>query len=217
MSPPRRGRPPTLSADAIVDAAIRVADVVGLEALSMRRVAAELGVAVTTVYLHVENKEDLVNRMRERVFVAITLEPDPATGWKEQLYAALDELYETFRAHRSGIELTFSSPAIFTPEIRRVADGLVAILESGGFPREGAIDALNTLQVFTAGMAHHVHIQNDRAAELRRNIEAGANPRSGVVRHARAWTVQVPHDTFTTGLRQLIDAMAVRYGVDPRS
>ena len=61
--PGKRGPRPGLSADAIVDAAIRLADAEGLEGVSMARVAAELGFTTMSLYRHVASKEELLQLM----------------------------------------------------------------------------------------------------------------------------------------------------------
>ena len=59
----KRGPRPGLSADAIVEAAVRLADAEGLEAVSMARVAAELGFTTMSLYRHVASKDELLQLM----------------------------------------------------------------------------------------------------------------------------------------------------------
>src|SRR6201996_1590791 len=68
-------------AERIVAAAIRVADAEGLAALSMRRVATELGTAPMSLYRHVTDKDGLVLQMMNTVFARGRL-PDPPAGWR---------------------------------------------------------------------------------------------------------------------------------------
>ena len=62
-----RGPKPKLSLDAIVDAAVDVADAEGLDAVSMRRIGQELGVGTMSLYRYVPGKEELLDLMLERV------------------------------------------------------------------------------------------------------------------------------------------------------
>ena len=79
--------PGGLAPDRIVAAAIQVADTEGLAALSMRRVATELGAAPMSLYRHVADKDDLVLQMMNSVFAASVL-PDPPGGWRARLEVA---------------------------------------------------------------------------------------------------------------------------------
>lgn len=72
ISRPRNGKP-GLTLDRIVEAAISVADAEGLDAVSMRRLAAELGAGAMSLYTHVPGKTELVEVMLDRALS--TLEP----------------------------------------------------------------------------------------------------------------------------------------------
>src|SRR3954447_22366414 len=85
---PRKRQAPAripLTRERIVDAAFVVLDRDGFDKLSMRQVAAELGVAVSALYVHVDDKDELLQLMYNRLFDDVELpEPDPAT-WQEQI------------------------------------------------------------------------------------------------------------------------------------
>src|SRR5215472_16722632 len=83
----RRGPRPELSADAIVEAAIRVADAEGLEAISMARVAAELGFTTMSLYRYVASKDELLQLMFNASALgaeSLVIEGD---GWRPRLRA----------------------------------------------------------------------------------------------------------------------------------
>lgn len=88
--PPRpAGRADTaghaLSREHVHGTAIAIADVEGLHAVSMRRVAAELGVGPMSLYRHVANKDELVGQMADEIFGEAEL-PDPGpAGWRAKL------------------------------------------------------------------------------------------------------------------------------------
>ncbi|MFI0485582.1 TetR/AcrR family transcriptional regulator [Actinomadura sp. 9N215] len=93
---PPRGRPPALTLDRIVAAAVEVADELaltkGLEALSMRRVASRLGVGTMTLYRYVPGKSELLDLMLDRVIEFPADEEaercaDDGPGWREILTA----------------------------------------------------------------------------------------------------------------------------------
>ena len=126
---PRGGRPARapLSQAAIVDAAFRVVDRDGAEALSMRRVAQELGTGAASLYWHVDNKDALVNLMIDRVAGEVGLpEPDPAR-WQEQLREWLLEVREVFQRHPGIAVLTLGRIPV-GPNLLRWAEWTLALL-----------------------------------------------------------------------------------------
>jgi TetR/AcrR family transcriptional regulator, tetracycline repressor protein len=88
----------TLSREKVLDAALRLADLHGLGALSMRKLAAELGVEAMSLYNHVANKADLLDGVTGRVFEGIAL-PDPGLPWEERLRALANGAFAAFAAH----------------------------------------------------------------------------------------------------------------------
>jgi AcrR family transcriptional regulator len=81
----KRGPRPGLSADAIVAAAVRLGDAEGLEAVSMARVAAELGVTTMALYRYVANKEELLQLMWNASATGAEELVIEGTDWRERL------------------------------------------------------------------------------------------------------------------------------------
>jgi DNA-binding transcriptional regulator YhcF (GntR family) len=97
----RRTRSPEgeLTRDRVVRAAVEIADAEGLDALSMRGVAARLGVATMSTYRHVAGKDDLVVLMADAAFGELAYpDPQPA-GWPALLERAGRTLWAVFRRH----------------------------------------------------------------------------------------------------------------------
>jgi AcrR family transcriptional regulator len=91
----RTNRTATLSRDAIVDEAIRIVGTEGLSALTMRAVAARLGVTPMAVYYYVADKEELMSLMSERIAAASgSLRLEPGEDWETVLKAHLLKLWE---------------------------------------------------------------------------------------------------------------------------
>ncbi|GAA1525993.1 TetR/AcrR family transcriptional regulator [Nocardioides humi] len=122
---PRRGPRPRVSLDGIVAAAVRVADAEGLEAASMQRVAAEVGVTKMALYRHVPGKAELVALMVDR-----TLGEPPATGdgpWRARLAAWAQAMRDGFAAHRWLLAAAVG-PRVFGPnELGWLEAGLAAL------------------------------------------------------------------------------------------
>jgi AcrR family transcriptional regulator len=99
---PARGRKPRLTVDAVVAAAIALADAEGLPAMSMQRVAASLGVGTMTLYTYVPSKAELIDLMVDEVLGERALpgpgEPRP-DGWREQIALYVDRTRAMYRRH----------------------------------------------------------------------------------------------------------------------
>jgi AcrR family transcriptional regulator len=99
---PARGRPPRLSTDAVVDAAVTRADADGLDAASIARVAADLGVGTMTIYTYVPSRDALIDLMVDEVSVRRALpgpgEPRP-DGWREQIQLYADRTRGMYADH----------------------------------------------------------------------------------------------------------------------
>ncbi|WP_225729265.1 MULTISPECIES: TetR/AcrR family transcriptional regulator [unclassified Nocardia] len=86
MRPERaaRGPKPAHSRDELAASCVRVADTEGLDAVSMRRVAAELGTGTTSLYRYVTSKDDLFDLMVDQVLGSVPL-PRPTQHWRRDL------------------------------------------------------------------------------------------------------------------------------------
>jgi AcrR family transcriptional regulator len=83
--PARRARRQALDVDQIVQAAMAIADEEGPEAITMRAVAARLGVGVMSLYWHVPTKRDLEGLLMQQLMDEASPPPDPTGDWREDL------------------------------------------------------------------------------------------------------------------------------------
>jgi AcrR family transcriptional regulator len=88
----------TLNRERVLGAALRLAGEQGLTGLSMRRLAADVGVEAMSLYNHVANKGDLLDGMAARVFEGIPL-PDPALPWDDRLRALGTAAFKSLTEH----------------------------------------------------------------------------------------------------------------------
>jgi AcrR family transcriptional regulator len=97
----RRGPRPSLDIDRIVTAAVHLADAEGLAAVSMRRMATELGVATMTLYSHVPGKGELVDLMLDSVLGELYPDEQSATSgnWRPRLEAVARANWTFFQHH----------------------------------------------------------------------------------------------------------------------
>ncbi|MEN8655244.1 TetR/AcrR family transcriptional regulator [Streptomyces sp. 21So2-11] len=107
-----RGPQPKLSVAKIVDAAIRIADAEGLDALSMQRLAGEFGYSTMSLYRYVPGKVQLVDIMAD---VACGPAPDMsqvAGGWRAEVELWVDELWKVYQAHDWLVRVQIKNPPI---------------------------------------------------------------------------------------------------------
>jgi AcrR family transcriptional regulator len=146
-SPARsRGR---LSRELVLQTAIARADAGGLEALSMRTLADELGVAPMALYRHVANKDDLVDAMIDVVFSEIGL-PSGGADWKTAMRQRAAALRDVLDRHRWAIGLMESRwrPG---PANLRHHDAVIGKLRAAGFDVAMAAHAYSLLDSYIYG------------------------------------------------------------------
>src|ERR1700760_1857663 len=83
----------------VVDRALQLADADGLEALTIRKLATDLGVTPMALYWHFRSKDELLEGLAERVWSEIDLTVDPAAPWDTQLRGLFASLLAVLRAH----------------------------------------------------------------------------------------------------------------------
>lgn len=98
QAPARRGPRPGLTLDDIADAGVAIADAEGIEAVSMARIAAELGYTAMSLYRYVASKDEVIALMVDRV-VGEPPATDPAAGWRERLGAVARAQLPVLLAH----------------------------------------------------------------------------------------------------------------------
>jgi AcrR family transcriptional regulator len=139
-----------LSRDRVLRAAVRIADEGGLESLTMRRVAEELGAEAMSLYYHVAKKEDILDGLVDVIAAEINdvvehpPEPSGGTDWKTAIRRRILSAREVFLAHpwAPGV---FEERAGASPAVLRYYDGLVGLMRDGGFSYDLAHHALHAL------------------------------------------------------------------------
>jgi AcrR family transcriptional regulator len=132
---PSRGPKPTLSTEAIVRAAIRVADGEGLGAVSMQRVAQEVGMTTMALYRYVESKEELIDWMIE---VAGGRAPAArASDWRDALRDWVKSCAEIYRRHMWFQQAATARRRVMGPnELDWLNAALAALRQAGLTGRE---------------------------------------------------------------------------------
>jgi AcrR family transcriptional regulator len=156
--PPWRRRPRTaaprapLSREAIADAALRLLDRDGLDGLSMRRLAAELGTGAASLYWHVQSKDELLELLVDRVMAEIELPPPDPSRWQEQLKQFGRESRRVMREHRDIARITLGRIPM-GPNLLRLIEWMLQLLRAAGIPDRTAAYAGDLLALYGGAFA----------------------------------------------------------------
>lgn len=145
---PSRAR---LSRDQVAVAALEYLDRHGLEGLSMRRLANELGVGTMTLYGYFRSKQELLDAV---VDAAMTETPVvSATGeWRPQVRELVYMAWHNLSLHPSLVQIRVQQP-VLRPEALRFAEAGMRILQAAGFDKREAAQAFRLLFTYTFGFA----------------------------------------------------------------
>jgi AcrR family transcriptional regulator len=134
MRPEPTGRRAPRSRDDIAQAAVNVADAEGIEAVSMRRVASELGLGTMSLYHYVKSKDELLDLMGDRIMAGqLVDDADLGRGWREGLTAIARATRANFERHPwMGRALSPRPSTVPGPNaLRHVDQSLAAVADLG--------------------------------------------------------------------------------------
>jgi AcrR family transcriptional regulator len=219
---PRKSAAPrrSLSRESIVAAALKVLRAEGIDALSMRRVATELGTGAASLYAHVAHKEELLDLVLDEVLGEIPVPvPDPAR-WREQVTALWTDSHAAL-ARNGDIARVLLGRVPLGPNSLRIAESTMAILRAGGVPDQAVAWAVDVIGSFVAATAietaEHVDLQRaggDPAAyydQVHRYMQALPADRFPVTAAlATELTAGDGDDRFAFGLELLVSGLAAQ-------
>ncbi|MGW1345519.1 TetR/AcrR family transcriptional regulator C-terminal domain-containing protein [Kribbella sp. NPDC002412] len=139
-----------LTREAVLRAALTLADREGLKALSMRRLGAELDVEAMTLYHHVPSKDALLDGLVELLVAPIAPPAFEAASWRDALRAYARELRTTLLAHPNVIPLVASRPAV-TAQNLQVMEAALESMRAAGLQPSDALDVLYAVTGFVLG------------------------------------------------------------------
>ncbi len=126
---PSRGPKPAITLTGIAEAAIRIADAEGLDAVSMQRIAGELPVTKMALYRYVPGKTELLAVMSD---LAMGAPPErPGLPWREALRTWAMDLYAGFTRHPWLLQSTIGRRLLGPNELAWMEQGLSALGDSG--------------------------------------------------------------------------------------
>ena len=195
----RRGPRPGLSVDAIVEAAVRVADAEGLEAISMARVAAELGFTTMSLYRYVASKDELLQLMYNnsaRGAEDLVLEGD---DWRAKIRHWAIVQRDILDVHPWITQLAMPAPPL-APNSLHFVERALAALDPTGLPAAEKLRAIGLITSFTLNEAK---LANDarHAAKAAAAAAAASGSADSAADGAATWQPM----TYEEMLRELVD------------
>jgi AcrR family transcriptional regulator len=161
---PSRGPKPALTLDVVVDAAVGLADREGITALSMRKVAAELGVGTMSLYRYVPGKGELLDLMLDRVYApGDDLAKMAGEDWRTAMERVGLTTYQLYRDHPWLLQVNQSRP-LLGPNALLGFDVALAALDGLGLNSQERVGVISTLDAFITGIARH-HVLLQQASE----------------------------------------------------
>jgi AcrR family transcriptional regulator len=208
------GRPPQplLSRDRIVSTALALADSEGLEAVSTRRLASELGVTGPSLYNHVGTKEELLDDMVDAVLARVDTSmfdklsvTNPA--WRTALEKWARAYRETIAVHPNIV------PALATglgrrPNGLRIANAVFGGLVSAGWPRREAVGVSAAVRNFVLGSALGSFASAFPADAA---IYSNRYPHLDGAHLLATRQQRVDKRAFDAGLQAMLDGLELRY------
>ncbi len=213
-----------LSRERIVRTAIGIADLDGMAALSIRRIAAELDTAAMTLYRYVPGKDDLVLLMIDTAFGGTPL-PDPGpTGWRERLELVARTQWDLCRRHPWLASVISMTRPQLLPHAMLHTEWALRSLSGLGMDAESMLHVVVTLFNYVRGVAVNIEPETEAQQEtgltdeqwltaqepaMRQLMAAGGYPTlSGLIAGPE---LDVNLDSlFDFGLALLLDGLAVR-------
>ncbi len=154
----------SLSRDAIVDAAIDLAEAEGIGAVTMRALAERLGASPMGLYRHVATKQELLGAVADRHLSEMQLPAVDELSWQDAIERVCIALHDAFLAHPDVLEI-LAVQHIDTITMFRATDAVLAALRRAGLSDREAVQSLDVLTCYATGF-------NQRRAELRRRATA---------------------------------------------
>lgn len=139
-----------LSRQRVLDAALATVDREGLDDLSMRKLAAELGVETMSLYKHVASKDDLLAGLTDLIWAEIAAAAPPDDDWAVWLPAFGRAIRDTIHRHPDALPVVVAGDVSPVSALELFADQLDRA-ETSGVARDHAVKAMRTVAAFAIG------------------------------------------------------------------
>lgn len=209
------GSEPALDQKMIVRAALDLLDEVGLDALSMRRLAEKLNIKAASLYWHVRDKEHLLNLIADEI-CATMHEPDSTLSWREQMEAMGHEIRRILLSRRDAARVLAHTLPLGSNRLRLMEASLTVLSEAGFSPKDVAYAGFLLNDYVTMFVVEEtrfpVDVQEAQIEQLYTNWFASLTPDDyptlrGLAEHLLADNA---NERFAFGMEVLLDGLEIK-------
>ncbi|MCO5972337.1 TetR/AcrR family transcriptional regulator C-terminal domain-containing protein [Actinoallomurus soli] len=203
-----------LTREQVVTGGLDLLDEAGLDKLTMRRLAAALGVQNGATYWHFSSKQALLEAMADRMLEGVTAGLAPDLPWEARVAETAQRLRRALLARRDGARL-FAGVFFPLPNALSYGETMAATLRDAGLPLRDAVWAVDALTYFVVGHAAEEQLaaalpDGGRSAVAR--LVSALDSQRHPALHAAAGDVAAPHpqEHFRFGLELLLTGIRAR-------
>jgi AcrR family transcriptional regulator len=201
----------------VLRAAIKVADHSGIESLTMRRLADELGAEAMSLYYYVASKEDLLDGIADAVVAEIndavgTIDvPTAAAGWKTAVRQRILSARQVLLRHRWAPRV-LETRTTTSPTVLLYYDGLLRLMRDGGFSYDLIHHALHALGSRALGFSQELFDPSSGTSD--EETAAALEGMADQIPHLVAMFMEVAHDDPGSTLGWCDDQTEFEFGLD---
>ena len=187
-------------------AAVEIVSAGGYEEMTIRSLAAELGVAPMTLYRHIRDKDDLLDEVVDRLLAPAWRPSATADNWQAWLIEAAAKLRQFLVSQPAALHVYLSHPVVSPAAIERM-NAMLTVLRRTGADEQTARRAYGALHTYTIGFAALEASRAGWAPDSREDADR-------LAQHLAAYTTT---EQFMAGLRYLLDGIGghARIDLDP--
>jgi AcrR family transcriptional regulator len=178
-----------LTRQLLIEQALALADAHGLEAVSIRRLAKELGVTPMALYWHVRNKNELLDGMVDRIYAAFDGTIDAAAPWQAQFRSLMNQLIAVFRTHPAAAAL-LQSRDTYSESSLRVNEMALDILHRAGLSPFEAARVMRHAVAMATGVAGDAAMFSGRTPAADREEATRGSPGSFAAQPAQRYPLE---------------------------
>ena len=189
-----RARRGTISRPQIVEAALRSLTTTGFEQMTIRSLAAELGVAPMSLYRYIRDKDDLMDEVVDELLKQKVAFPSGTGTWQARITTAADALRDLLVTESAALYVYLRHPVVSPAAVDRM-ETMLRVLQEAGFDEVSSREAYAAIQTYTIGFA---------ALEASR---AGWRPEGGADPLATELSAFTTPTQFARGLHYLLEGI----------